>query len=407
MCKTRFIFNETARQATEKVDVDFLGKEQAEVARGFFSTIDGYAPTPLVKLPGLAKDLGVKSFHVKDESKRFGLNAFKVLGCGFAIANHICEQLGTPISEMSMEKLCSDEVREAIGEVTFVSATDGNHGRGVAWAANRLGQKSVIYMPKGSAEARLKNIRAEGAEASITEFNYDDAVRLAWKQSQEKGWVMVQDTAWDGYEKIPGWIMQGYTTLGLEALEEFERQEGDKPTHVFLQAGVGSFAGGVQGLLASMYGEDRPVTVVVEPHLANCIFKSAEAADGAPHFVTGDMNTVMAGLACGEPNTVGWGILRDYSDGYLSCPDWVSANGMRILAAPHDGDPVVVSGESGAVGTGMVECLMHRPELADIREKIGLDENSRVLVISTEGDTDPEMYRKITWFGAYPEQQEG
>ncbi|UIJ38634.1 diaminopropionate ammonia-lyase [Desulfobaculum bizertense] len=404
MSKTRFIENTTARQAGQKADLDFLSREQAETARNFFSTFEGYKPTPLVALPGLAQDLGIASFHVKDESKRFGLNAFKVLGGGYAIANHICELLDMPISEMSMEKLCSKEVRKAIGEVTFVSATDGNHGRGVAWAAKHLGQSSVIYMPKGSAQSRLKNIQAEGAEASITDMNYDDAVRLAWKQSQEKGWVMVQDTAWDGYEKIPAWIMQGYTTLAYEALEQLEELKAERPTHVFLQAGVGSFAGGIQGLFAAVFGDERPKTVIVEPELADCIFRSAEAADGKAHFVTGDMNTVMAGLACGEPNTVGWGILRDYSDGYISCPDWVAANGMRILAAPRHGDPKVVSGESGAVTTGIVECLMTRPDLAEIREKLGLDEHSRVMVISTEGDTDPDMYRRITWYGAYPEQ---
>jgi diaminopropionate ammonia-lyase len=228
-------------------------------------------------------------------------------------------------------------------------------------------------------------------------------VRLAWKDSQEKGWVMVQDTAWEGYEEIPGWIMQGYTTLALEALDEFERQEGEAPTHVFLQAGVGSFAGGVQGLLAQRYGERRPVTAVVEPELADCIFRSAAAADGNPHFVTGDMPTVMAGLACGEPNTVGWSILRDYSDGYISCPDWVAANGMRILASPRPGDARVISGESGAVTTGIVECLMRMPDMAPVREALELDGDSRVLVISTEGDTDPVMYRKIVWQGAYPE----
>ena len=403
MSNIRFIANQKARQQTDKVDVSFLSCAEAEVVRGFFKTFEGYEPTPLVGLKGLAAELGVSSFYLKDESKRFGLNAFKVLGGGYAIAKHICRRLGVPIAEMSMERLCSAQVREALGEVTFVSATDGNHGRGVAWAANRMGQKSVIYMPKGSAVTRLENIRAEGAQASITDLNYDDAVRLAWKDSQEKGWVMVQDTAWEGYEEIPGWIMQGYTTLALEALEEFERQEGEAPTHVFLQAGVGSFAGGVQGLLAQRYGERRPVTAVVEPELADCIFRSAAAADGNPHFVTGDMPTVMAGLACGEPNTVGWSILRDYSDGYISCPDWVAANGMRILASPRPGDARVISGESGAVTTGIVECLMRMPDMAPVREALELDGDSRVLVISTEGDTDPVMYRKIVWQGAYPE----
>lgn len=399
----RFIANENSRKPVDKADVGFLSSAEAKVARGFFSTFQDYRPTPLVKLPALSRDFGVAGFFLKDESQRFDLNAFKVLGCGYAIAKHICEMLGEPIATMDMEGLCSAEVRKATGEMTFVSATDGNHGRGVAWMAHRLGHKSVIYMPKGTAAARMNNIHAEGADVSITDLNYNDAVRFAWKNSQEKGWVMVQDTAFEGYEKIPAWIMQGYTSLALEALEQFEEQEGAAPSHVFLQAGVGSFAGAVQGLLASRFGDDRPKTVIVEPEKADCIFRSAQATDGRPRYVGGDLDTVMAGLACGEPNPVGWDILRDYSDGFISCPDWVAANGMRILASPAGGDPKVVSGESGAVTTGLVECLMHRPELANMRRALNLDEKSRVLVISTEGDTDPDMYRRITWYGAYPE----
>jgi len=400
----RFIANKNARNVVDKADVGFLSCAQAKVARGFFSTFQDYRPTPLVKLPALSRDLGVAGFFVKDESQRFDLNAFKVLGCGYAIARRICEMLGKPVSEMSMDALCSGEVRKATGEMTFVSATDGNHGRGVAWMANRLGHKSVIYMPKGSAAARMNNIHAEGADVSITDLNYNDAVRFAWRNAQEKGWVMVQDTAFNGYEQIPAWIMQGYTTLALEAVEQFEEQQGHAPTHVFLQAGVGSFAGAVQGFLADRYGKDRPRVIIVEPDKADCIFRSAGSDDGGPVSVGGDLDTVMAGLACGEPNPVGWEILRDYADGFVSCPDWVAANGMRILNAPLDGDPRVTSGESGAVTTGLVESLMHGGELAGMRREMGLGPDSRVLVVSTEGNTDPDMYRRITWYGGHCQQ---
>ncbi len=401
----QFIANPAARERGDKADTAFLSPEKAAVVRNYFKSFAEYTPTPLVALPGLSKKLGVSGVYVKDESKRMGLNAFKVLGCGFAIASVIAERLDIDISELTAEILRSEETKKKVGEITFISATDGNHGRGVAWAARQMGQKSVIYMPKGSSLIRLENIQAEGAEASITDMNYDDAVRLAWKQSQEKGWIMVQDTAWKGYEDIPAWIMQGYMTMAFEALEQLAAIKESAPTHVFLQAGVGSYAGGIQGFLATAFGENRPITTVVEPHKANCIYKSAEAGDGKPRFTTGDMDTLMAGLACGEPNIIGWDILRDYADGYISCPDWVAANGMRILGAPMPGDPQVISGESGAVTAGLLHLIMTRPELAHIREQLKIDSDSRVLLISTEGDTDPDIYRDITWFGNHTEKE--
>ena len=203
-----------------------------------------------------------------------------------------------------------------------------------AWAARQLEQKAVVFMPKGSSKVRLENIRKEGAKASITELNYDDAVRLANNYAEEHNAVMIQDTAWEGYENIPTWIMQGYATLIDEAIEQIKNHGEERPTHVFLQAGVGSFAGAVQGYLESVYGEYRPITIIVEPNEAACIYKSAKQNDGKPHAVTCCMPTIMAGLACGEPNTIGWGILRDYSDMYISCPDYVTARGMRILGNP-------------------------------------------------------------------------
>jgi diaminopropionate ammonia-lyase len=264
----------------------------------------------------------------------------------------------------------------------------------VAWAANRLGQKAVVYMPKGSTKARLETIRAEGAEASIIDGNYDDAVRLAAAESAKlPGSVVVQDTAWPGYEEIPRRIMQGYGTMTAEAATQMAAA-GLMPTHIFIQAGVGSLAGAVAGYFAAKYGESAPAVTVAEPTAADCLFKSAEALEY--RTVGGDMATIMAGLACGEPNTVSFEILKNTAAFFASCPDWVSAKGMRMLSSPLKGDARVISGESGAVGLGLLASLSE-----ENRRMMGIDENSVVLLFSTEGDTDPDMYRDIIWNGAY------
>lgn len=381
-----------------KSDIAFLNEEHARKVQGFHSSFPMYEKTPLVELKETAKALGVADFYVKDESYRFGLNAFKVLGGSFAMGNYIAKKLGMDISNLPYEKMVSKETRAKLGEVTFVTATDGNHGRGVAWTANQLKQKSVVYMPKGSVQERLNNIQAEGAEASITELNYDDAVRLANSQAKEKGWVMVQDTAWEGYTDIPGWIMQGYGTMGYEAYEQLP----EKPIHIFLQAGVGSMASAITGFFANVYGEDRPIVAIVEPNAADCVYQTAAAGDGEIHVVTGEMHTIMAGLACGEPCTIGWEVLKDYADFFLSCPDYVAAKGMRILGNPAGADTKVVSGESGASAFGCVAEILSNPELEDLKNQLRLDENSKILFFSTEEDTDKENYKAVVWDGRYP-----
>lgn len=368
----------------------------------FHKSLPNYKPTPLVDLKNLATHYGVKKIWLKDESKRFGLNAFKVLGGSYAIGKYLSQKLGKDINELPYNVLVSDEIKKMLGDVTFVTATDGNHGRGVAWMANRLNQKSVVYMPKGSAKMRFDAIAKEGADVTITDLNYDDAVRLANKGAENYGWIMVQDTAWDGYEEIPLWIMQGYSTIINEVIEQLKELGDEKPTHVFLQAGVGSFAGAVQGYLAHLYGDDRPITVICEPHGANCIYKSMVANDGNPHNVGGDLTTIMAGLACGEPNTISWKILRDNADFSVSCDDQIAARGMRVLSSPLGNDERVISGESGAVGLGLFTILSERKEeFSELIKELKIDENSKILCISTEGDTDVEGYRNIVWNGAY------
>lgn len=372
-------------------------KKVAETARNFHQTIPGYAPTPLADLKGLAVTLGIGALYVKDESYRFGLNAFKGLGGSFCIANYLARKLGLAIEDVTFAKLQEPAVHEKIKDLCFVTATDGNHGRGIAWTAHCLGVKSKVFMPKGSSLERLHNIQALGSDACITEYNYDDTVRHATKIAEENGWPLVQDTAWEGYETIPSWIMQGYTTMALEAVEALP----EAPTHVFLQAGVGAMSGAVAGFLADYYGDNKPVITIVEPNKADCIFHTAAANDGKLHNVTGDLHTIMAGLACGEPCTIGWEELDAHAEHFASVPDWVAAKGMRILANPVEGDDRVISGESGAATTGFVCELLQNESLDLLRAQLGLTKESRILCISTEGDTDRANYRRIVWDGAW------
>ena len=397
MRRIEWTLNRMPKTADEHLKV--MALSEVEKARKFHRSFPMYQETPLACLAALSKRLGVAEIHIKDESFRFGLNAFKVLGGSFAMARHIADQIGKDVSEVDYAYLTSDKLREEFGQATFFTATDGNHGRGVAWAANQLSQKSVVFMPKGSQQVRLENIRKEGATATIEDANYDECVRIANAAAEStKGGVMVQDTAWDGYEKIPAWIMQGYGTMAAEAAEQLQK----RPTHVFVQAGVGSLAGAVQGYFQNLYPENPPTVVVVEADEAACLYKSALAGDGGIRAVAGDMPTIMAGLACGEPNTISFDILKNHTACFVSCPDWVAAKGMRTLGAPLAGDPRVISGESGAVGLGLLATLLESGAYEDLKQALGLDETSVVLLFSTEGDTDPEGYRRVCWDGAYP-----
>ncbi|NRR05292.1 diaminopropionate ammonia-lyase [Brevibacillus sp. RS1.1] len=385
----------------------YLTPIESRFAKAFHQSLANYEPTPLVTLPALARELGVGQVLVKDESKRFGLNAFKVLGASYAMARFLCEKLGISTEEMTFEALCSQEVKERIGEVTFVTATDGNHGRAVAWAAKELGQHAVVYLPKGSAQQRVDAIREAGAQTHVINGNYDEAVRLSEQMAKERGWQVIQDTAWEGYTTIPTWIMQGYTTMAVEAMEQLSATtDAKQPTHLFLQAGVGSMAAAVLGYFVAAQANKNLTTVIVEPHSANCMVLSAEENDGQPHAATGELGTIMAGLACGEPNPLAWEILQEHADFFVSCADYVAANGMRILAAPTGGDPSIVSGESGAVGVGLLAALMSKPMYHQQREQLGLHENSVVLCFSTEGDTDQDIYKRIIWEGACREEGE-
>ncbi len=376
-----------------------MSQEEMKKASSFHKSFPQYSVTPLTRLQGLADYLGLDRVYVKDESYRFGLNAFKVLGGSYAIARYISQQLGRDVSEVPYSVLTSEKLREEFGQATFFTATDGNHGRGVAWAANRLGQKCVVHMPKGTTQTRKDHIARENATVTIEELNYDECVRLAAKEAAEtEHGIMIQDTAWEGYEEIPTWIMQGYGTMALEADQQLQ-DDGSRPTHIFVQAGVGSLAGAVIGYFSNRFKENPPIMVVIEAGAADCLYRSAVKADGSRVDVTGDMLTIMAGLACGEANTVSWDILRNHASAFVSCPDWVSANGTRIYGCPLPGDPAVISGESGSVPMGLLHTVMTNPQYRELKEALKLDSHSQVLLVSSEGDTDPNRYREIVWEG--------
>jgi len=381
------------------IPADYNDAVAGKVMR-FHRSLPGYAPTRLVGLDHLARRWGIGNILVKDESTRFDLKAFKVLGGSYAVARLLCSQLKLDWERIDFKALAGDAVRNKIGPMTLTTATDGNHGRGVAWAAQQLGLKAVIFMPKGTVASRVANIRSHGARVEVTDLNYDNTVRLAWQQAQENGWHVIQDTAWEGYTDIPRWIMQGYTTLSAEAIGQIVHKH-LLPTHVFVQAGVGAFAAAMVAHLADAFRDRPPRFIVVEPTRAACMLSSAAAGDGRPRTVAGDLDTIMAGLACGEPSPLAWEILREWTCGFISCGDKVSANGIRILANPLAGDPPVEAGESGSVGIGLLDRLINHPDCTDLKQALGIGQDSTVLVFNTEGATDPVNYRDVVWYGKY------
>ena len=385
-----------ASPSKKKSDLlDCFTQAAAVQAQNFHTQLESYKPTPLVSLDALAEELGVKKIFVKDESKRFSLNAFKGLGGSYAMFRVLCEVLSLNPETTTLHDLLDSQYKDRLKETVFVTATDGNHGRGVSWAGSIFGCQVHVYMPKGSAQARADAIRRAGpAEVTITDMNYDRTVEYAMEMSRKNGWHLIQDTTLEGYEKVPTWIIQGYLTMANEAREQLESL-GEKPTHIFLQAGVGAMAGGVLGYFANVYSQNKPIVTVVEPDTVNCIYRSVKENDGGIHSIEGDPVTIMAGLNCGTPCTITWPILRDYAEFYMACPDSVAAHGMRKYAAPKKGDEVIISGESGAVTMGAVSLLLSRAELKSVAKAMKFDKNSVILLFSTEGDTDPQGYEKI------------
>ena len=398
-----WLVNEHARATEHSAAVDeLLPPGTFRLARSFHCQIPGYRISPLKNLPRLAAMTGLGGIWVKDESARLSLSSFKVLGGSFAIYRHLVSRLGVGDRQPTFSELTADAVRPHLGDITFAAATDGNHGRGVAWSATQLGFPAVIYVHKLTSQNRIRAIEQNGGRVTVVDGTYDDAVRQVNEDAARHGWQVISDTSWPGYTDIPLWVMQGYTTMLSEAQEQFAAQGLIRPTHILVQAGVGSLAAATIGYYAQVFRPDRPRTMVVEPTRAACLFASAQAGDGQPHDVGGDLDTIMAGLACGEPNPIAWRILWDCADVLARCPDYVAAKGMRVYGVPLASDPFIVSGESGAVTLGALMFTMQRPEYSSLREVLGLGPDSQVLLINSEGNTDPDEFRRVVWEGGDP-----
>jgi diaminopropionate ammonia-lyase len=394
----------TARQADSQLG-EILPPDLPRKIRSFHGQLPGYRMSPLKGLTNLAMRLGLGGIWVKDESARLDLRSFKVLGGSYAIYKLLQKRLHMEDQDMSFADLTAGPLREKLGEITFAAATDGNHGRGVAWSAAQMGFQSVIYVHRLTSQGRIEAIEKNGARVVVVDGNYDDAVRQAYQDAQHNGWEVVSDTAWEGYEDIPKWVMQGYTTMLSEAQEQLAAQGLSQPTHIFVQAGVGSLAAATIGFYRNLFG-DRIRTCVIEPTKAACLYRSAQSADGQPHTVEGDLDTIMAGLACGEPNPIAWQILKDRADYFAICPDYVAAMGMRVYGVPLRDDPPVISGESGAVTLGALMYIMKHASAREFREELGLGVDAQVLLINTEGNTSPDDFRYVVWEGGIPVPEE-
>ncbi len=373
-------------------DAAAVGAEAANEAERHLAHRSDHAPTPLYRLPGLARELEVGSIYCKDEGGRLGLGSFKALGGSYAVLrlvlNAARRQLGRPVE---LAEIRTPEIREIAEGLTFGCATDGNHGRSVAAGAQMVGARAVIFVHQGVSLQRVEAIQRFGAEVIRVSGTYDDAVAEATRICIVEGWTIVSDTAWPGYEEIPGLVMQGYTALVGEAL----RATPDPPTHVFVQAGVGGLAATVAGHLMETLGEHRPRFIVVEPARAACVLESARA--GRLVRIPHGEPTVMAMLECYEPSLVAWRILSRAADAFMTIDEEDAVAMMRRLARPPAGDPPIVTGESGGVG---LAGLARVAKDETIRTFLALDDQSRVLVINTEGATDPDRYRELV--GATP-----
>lgn len=357
-------------------------------------SLDAYKPTPLVSLPHLARTLGVGKLLVKDESLRFGLNAFKALGSTYAIFKflhrHYKEQ-GKFVS------LARDFYRNtgAIepGKFTFCTATDGNHGRGVAWTARQLRQQSVIFVPANTVSSRVLNIEREGARVVTVDGTYDDTVAAMAEQAEVNGWSIISDMSWPGYEEIPRWIMAGYTTL----FAEIDRAIGpkDKVDIAFIPSGCGALAGTAAWHYNKVLGTSRPRLVSVEPSDADCLLQSIESEGGLICSLDGGQTSIMAGLNCGTPSPAAWPLIKSGFDLFMTISDVAAIEAMRTYHRPGGEDPSIISGESGAATLAGLSTLMSGESMAPARENLGLTPDATVLLLNTEGDTDSDHYRRV------------
>ncbi|QTD49122.1 diaminopropionate ammonia-lyase [Sulfidibacter corallicola] len=363
-------------------------------ARPFHRHLPGYRATPLHRLRGLARRLGLGGLALKDESKRFGLNAFKSLGASYGIYRYVAarwrESTGTALSPSAF---LEGKATEKLGRMTFCTATDGNHGRAVAWTARITGNDAVIFVPECMVEERRRHIEHENAEMVIVPGDYDAAVETAAVEAKRRNLHVISDTSWPGYEQIPAWIAEGYETMFVEIAEATE-DERFPPDVVLLQCGVGAFPASAVTWFRRRYSIDSPKIVIVEPLGAACVLAAVMARAGETPIDVGDGRTIMAGLNCGTASRIALPALCQ-ADAFLAIDDHYTRKAMRTLYHSLPGDPQVISGESGAAGLAGLMAILEEAALAPVRTALSIGTGARVLVVNTEGDTDPRHFREI------------
>jgi diaminopropionate ammonia-lyase len=386
---TKFVLN-IHRRPDPQWPADTVAAFSAPDISAVHRSLPEYRPTPLLSLPNLAHELSVGEILVKDESHRFGLNAFKALGSAYAIYRFVQKHLQESGRQCPAADQFYREPTLPKGTFVFCTATDGNHGRGVAWVARKLGQDAVIYMPKNSARARIENIRKESAEVVVVDGTYDDAVARCAKDALARGWQIISDTSWPGYEEIPRWIQAGYLTM----FEEIHADNDADVDIVIVPAGVGALAAAAAWYYNRVYPEPRPKLVSVEPIGADCLLQSILSETGEPVSLKGQFASIMAGLNCGTPSRIAWPFVKQGFDLFMTVTDDAAREAMRTYYYPIGDDPRIISGESGASGLATLLTLCNESSIAaaDARAHLDLSPGTKVLLLNTEGDTDPEGF---------------
>jgi len=395
MCKFRF--NPYRKDNPEWLKTDYTELASDDIIN-FHKSLKGYKPTPLLSLPALSQKLGLGAIYVKDESSRFGIKAFKALGASYAIYMFLKTQWELKFdTEFTPQLFADKEKMNLLGKYTFCAASDGNHGKAVAWTARMLEQNAIIYMPGDTVEARIKNIENEGARVVVVKNGtYDDCVsQIAKDVKGKKDWVLISDTACEGYTLIPKYIMAGYSTVFKELEDTINPPDSPQIDYVFLQTGAGGFCGAGMWYYNYRYGSNRPVLISVEPTEADCFLESICYGNGNPLPTKRNQKTIMAGLNCGTPSLTSWPIIRDTADLFISIADCYAEIAIRRFYYPENGDPSIISCESGAGGMAGLMALFMDKNLEYARQKLQFNKNSKILVINTEGDTDPVNFKKI------------
>ncbi len=388
-----FCYNRITEDLDLRADYNNSLKD-LETIREFHQSLPGYWPTSLIRLPALAEKFGIKDILIKDESSRMNLKAFKVLGASYAIYRLLKQKYEQKTGvKFSINQFFEKETKTVIGEITFCTATDGNHGRAVAWTAKQLGQKAVIYMPADSVKARIENIQNENGKVVLVDGSYDLAVKQAALDAEQNGWTVISDTSYQGYENIPKDIMAGYLTIFDEINDALAPDYLNKNDFVIVQCGVGALAAAA-GVYYNGFRGEKPTLICVEPIEADCMLESILRGDGSIRSSQGSLETIMVGLNCGTPSSVAFPIIQDSFGLFLAIEDNYCEKAMRIFYNPIKNDSRIIAGESGAAGLAGLLVIMS-PEYQGLREKLQLNENSRVLLINTEGDTDPAGFEKI------------